>query len=101
MSSRNRNRGKALERFVAADLGGRRTAILGQEDVMVHGMAIECKERQRLPAFITKCMAQAEENARGDVAVVILHELNQGHERDIVMLRYLDFKAILKNGGTQ
>ena len=100
MSSRNRRRGKDLERFVAADLGGRRVGILGQADVELRGFSIETKERKSLPAFIVKCMAQAERNARGDAAIVVLHELNQEHGRDIVMLRYRDFRAILKQGGT-
>ncbi len=96
MSNRNRRRGKDLERHVAHDLGGRRVGILGHEDVMAHGFAIETKERQTLPAFIIKCMAQAESNARGDAAVVILHELGKSHGLDVVMLRYRDFRALIK-----
>jgi hypothetical protein len=93
--SRNRNRGKALERYVAKDLGGRRVGILGQEDVSAHGFSIECKERNALPRFLVDCMNQAERNARGDVAVVVLHELQSDHGLDYVILRYKHFREIL------
>lgn len=96
MSSKNRRRGKELEKFVAKDLGGRRVGILGQEDVILHrGISAECKERQKLPMFIHRCMAQAEGNAPGETAIVILHELGKEHDADIVMIRYKNFKEIL------
>lgn len=97
MSSLNRRRGKDLERFIAKDLGGRRVGILGHEDVRLHrGLSVECKERQRLPVFIYNCMAQAERNADGDTAMVVLHECGADHGKDIVMMRYAEFKAILE-----
>ena len=96
MSNRNRNRGKSLERWVAKDLGGRRTGILGAEDVMVNGMAFECKERAALPRFLVDSMIQAERNAKGDMAIVILHELSKDHGLDYVLLRYKNFKDILE-----
>ncbi len=84
-----------MERFVAQDLKGRRVGILGSEDVLWRGIAIECKERKRLPAFLTRCMAQAESHAEGGTAMVGLHELGQGHERDLVVLRYGEFKKMM------
>jgi hypothetical protein len=97
MSNKNRQRGKSLERFIAKDLGGRRVGILGQEDVILHrGISCECKERVKLPMFIHRCMAQAEGNAKGETAIVILHELGKEHEQDFVLCRYKDFKAILE-----
>lgn len=100
MSNKNRQRGKSLERFIARDLGGRRVGILGQEDVILHcGIAVETKERKKLPAFIHNCMSQAERNAKGDTAIVVLHELGKEHGDDIVLCRYKDFKAILEKEG--
>jgi len=101
MSNRNRRRGKDLERFIAKDLDGRRVGILGQEDVILHrGISCECKERAKLPMFIHSCMAQAERNAKGDTAIVVLHELGKEHGGDVVMIRLKDFKAILKKEET-
>ena len=101
MSKFNRQRGKSLERFIAKDLGGRRVGILGQEDVILHqGIAVECKERAKLPVFIHRCMDQAEGNAPGEAAIVILHELGKEHEQDIIMCRYKVFKAILEKEET-
>jgi hypothetical protein len=48
--------------------------------------------------FIHNCMAQAERNAKGDTAIVVLHELNKEHEQDIVLCRYKDFKALIGEG---
>ena len=98
MSSRKRQRGKDLERFVASDLGGRRVGILGQEDVLWRGIAVECKERDEkgFPKSIRDWMAQAEENAKGATAIVILHKLGSNHDEDIVMSRYKDFKSFME-----
>ena len=96
MSNLNRRRGKDLERYVAKDLGGRRVGILGQEDVIIHrGLSCECKERKKLPVFITGCLEQAERNADGETAFVVLHELGKDHDQDIVLCRYKDWKSIL------
>jgi hypothetical protein len=97
---KNRRRGKDLERFLAKDLGGRRVGILGQEDVTTDRFSIECKEREAYPAFLEQSMAQAIRNSlSGDkIPVFILHRLNQGHDTDLVMMRYGDWKNLI-NGG--
>ena len=95
MSKRNRQRGKKYERWVANDLGGRRVGLLGMEDVVTSIYAIECKERQKLPAFIKNVMAQAKANCPDDkLPLVCLHELNTSHQSDVVMMEYSVFKTI-------
>lgn len=95
MSKKNRERGKRYERFIASDLGGRRVGILGDEDVSLEGISAECKERQKLPEFIKKCMAQALTNCADDkMPVVFLHEHNTLHSDDVVMMPYLAFKEL-------
>ena len=100
MSSKNRQRGKSLERWIAKDLNGERIGILGKEDVVIHHgcFSLEVKERKTLPVFIWKSMAQAQRNAakRGYRPGVVLHELGKEHEQDIVLCRYKDFKEILE-----
>jgi hypothetical protein len=100
MSSKNRARGKSLERFIAKDLGGERIGILGKEDVVVHHgcFSLETKERKVIPVFIWKSMEQAERNAakRGYRPGVVLHRLGQDHGKDIVILKYEDFKSLIK-----
>jgi len=100
MSNKNRQRGKSLERFIAKDLGGRRVGILGQEDVILHhgAFSLEVKERKKLPVFIWNCMAQADRNAQrnGNRPGVVLHELGDDHDKDTVMIRYRDFKALIE-----
>ena len=93
--SKNRNRGKALERFIAKDLGGRRVGILGKADVELPGMILECKERKRLPRFIAHCFEQVEKYESKLRRGVVLHELGQEHDEDIVMVRLKHFREIL------
>lgn len=88
-----RRRGKQYERFIALDLGGRRIGLLGQEDVQFELISAECKEREKLPAFLKKCLAQAVDNCEEDkLPVVFLHEHNVSHEFDIVVMFYVDWK---------
>ena len=60
--------------------------------------SLECKERKKLPVFIWDCMAQADRNAQrnGNRPGVVLHELGKDHDEDIVMIRYSDFRKMLK-----
>jgi len=96
--SKNRRRGKDLERWVASDLGGRRVGILGSEDVSTPRFALECKERKKLPQFIKKTMAQAKANTPdGKFAAVVLHELNSSHEKDIVLMEYTTFRMLVED----
>jgi hypothetical protein len=93
--SKNRQRGKSYERWLAADLDGRRVGILCREDVLTRRFAIEAKERQRLPAFLKKTMAQAKANCPDDkLALVMLHELHSNHDHDLVIMEYSTFKTI-------
>jgi len=97
--NKNRRRGKDFERFIAADLGGRRTGILGHEDVIIPlcntECLAECKERKKLPKFITDCLSQAKRNCPDDkLSAIFLHELNQSHVNDIVIMKYSDWKRI-------
>jgi len=101
MSTKSRRRGKDLERWVAKYFGGRRVGILGQEDVRLNwGCSVEAKERKKLPTFIYKAMAQAERNAGGDMAWVVLHQLGDEYENGLVIMRCKDAKAILKKEAT-
>lgn len=93
MSRKNRQRGKSLERFIAKDLGGRRVGLLGMVDVEAGDYSIETKERKKMPKFIMDSMLQATKNKiGGKLPIVILHELNQSHEKDIVVMWYKNFK---------
>lgn len=96
--SKNRDRGKSYERWIAQDLGGRRIGLLGMEDVILPSppLSIECKEREKLPRFILKCLSQAKANCPDDkMAVVCLHELNKSHAGDVVLMEYPVFKTLI------
>lgn len=94
----NRRRGKDLERFLAKDLKGRRLGLLGMEDVILgDDYAIECKEREKLPVFLRKCMAQACANCNNKTPIVVLHQLGDHHADDLVIMRYSDWKLLIAN----
>jgi hypothetical protein len=96
--SKNRDRGKSYERWIAQDLGGRRVGILGQHDVEITSppIAVECKERQRMPTFMRKTMQQAIDNCPDDkLPIAIVHELNMDHGKDIVLCQYNTFRLLI------
>ena len=98
--SKNRRRGKDLERFIARDAGGIRLGVMGKVDVLTDRFAIECKEREKFPAIIEHGFGQALRNSLQSkrIPILILHKLNQGHELDLVMMQYQDWKDLI-NGG--
>jgi hypothetical protein len=90
---------KRTERKMAARLGGRRVPITGRSrgstpDVNHEWLAIECKPRQSLPEWLHSAMAQAVASVRGQqLPVVVLHETDQRHQNDYVVIKLSDFAA--------
>lgn len=95
MSKKNRNRGKALEKFVAKLFGGERLGLLGSEDVRLSHFSVECKERERLPVSIKKWYAQATVHADERIPMVYMHELNRPHGEDLIIIRANDIKGYI------
>ena len=84
---------KAVERRTAAALGGRRLGATGaaNPDVLAPGLAIECKHRQRLPAWLVGALKQIREQAQpGELGLVVLHE--SGAHDSLVVLSLADFR---------
>jgi len=94
--SNNRRRGKNLERYVAREFGGRRTAILGGEDVELKRFSVECKERETPMKTLDKWMAQVAANSRGKVPMVYFHVCNRLHKDDYVIFRAEDIQPIIQ-----
>jgi len=89
---------KATERVIARRLGGQRLGAVGiaGPDVVTDSLAIEVKQRKRLPAWLSGAMEQAVGAASGErIPVVILHQTGQRHDADLVVIRLLDFQARL------
>jgi hypothetical protein len=83
---------KAVERRTAAMLGGRRLGATGaaNEDVTAPGMAIECKHRETLPAWLTDALAKVRAQAGRDrLGLVVLHE--KGRRDSLVCMALSDF----------
>ena len=85
---------KAHERRMAKRFGGVRNSNRGEgaEDVDPGWADIECKERAKLPAWLERAMAQAENAAsEGQLPLVVLHRKGQRSDNDLVVLRLGDF----------
>jgi len=91
--SKQRQRGNALERYIAKRLGGTRVGHYGGEDVKHDWLSIECKERP-LPLWLRYAVDQARRHATADkLAIAVLHGLNRPHDEDLVVMRLADFES--------
>lgn len=91
--SKNRDRGKRFERKVAERLGGKRTGVLGGEDVMHPIYSIECKSREVMPKWFSKFWEQTMANCEEDkVPLLVIHLTNQRHDEDWVVMKLKDFE---------
>jgi len=90
-------RWKATERKIAALLGGRRVPVSGrgrgdQPDIAHPWLAIECKDRATLPAWLLDALDQAEASASAEqLPVAVLHRAGDRHDHALVVLRLADF----------
>ncbi len=88
----NRRRGKDAERAVAGRLNGRRTGVLGGEDISHPLLSIEVKSRSCFAG--EKFMEQAKRNSNGKIPAVIVHITGRPHGSDLVMLELRDFEDL-------
>lgn len=94
-SGKNRRRGKDTERALAQRLGGKRVGILQGEDIEHPTFSIECKEREKLPVFLTKAYQQAVNNCpEWKIPIVVLHQLSNKHDDDLVIIKLREFEAL-------
>ena len=85
---------KQHERRTAAALGGHRLGATGtaNPDVLAPGLAVECKHRQRLPAWLVDALKRIREQAGSErLGLLVLHE--SGAHDSIVCLSLADFAA--------
>lgn len=90
---------KRIEREIARILGGRRIPVSGRArgdvaDIEHEWLAIECKHRRTLPAWLLSALDQAEAAARPDqLAIVVLHGRGQRYKDSLVLCRLGDFRT--------
>lgn len=99
---------KRCERAIAARLGGQRVGNRGTAapDVVTDWLAIECKARRSLPAWLKRAVAQARAAAGEDrLPLVVLHETGTRHDCDLVILTLRDFEQwfgdVIPGGGME
>lgn len=86
---------KSSERKIATLLGGTRAGPVGRRgpDVLHPHLAIEVKERRRLPSWLLEAMAQAVFGApAGKLPMVILHRAGDRYEDAMVIVRMKDWR---------
>lgn len=94
--SRNRERGKDSEREVAKLFNGKRVGILGDEDIAHPNFSIEVKSRKKFVA--KRWMKQAEKNNKENkIPLVVVHEANTPHKKDLVIINIRDFLKLEEN----
>ena len=93
---------KQAERRVAELLGGKRVPVSGRTrgdcpDVEHPTLSIECKSRQKLPAWIEHAMKQAEASAKnGQMPIAVLHQDGRKYRDSFIVCRLSDFAGCLK-----
>lgn len=92
-----RHSGKAAEKRVANDMGGKRIGVLGMDDVRVPpkdglGISFEVKTRKKLPASIKRWFKQAELNIhKSNIPVLVMKEKETKWKDAFIMLKYEHF----------
>lgn len=95
---------KRTERAIAGRLGGVRVPVSGRSrgdapDVAHPRLAIECKHRRSLPAWLREAMAQAHAAAGPDeIPVAILHEHGRRHADNLCLVRLVDLCRLIEEG---
>jgi len=86
---------KASERKISRLLGGQRAGAVGREgpDVIHPHLAVEVKERRKLPAWLLSAVEQAIMGAPKDkLPMVVLHRAGDRYEDALVVVRLRDWQ---------
>lgn len=92
---------KAVERAIAALLGGVRVPVTGRgrgsaPDIAHPCLALEVKHRRSIPAWIHDAVAQARAANDGTKAnVVILHQFRRPYEESYVLMPLADLRELI------
>lgn len=103
MSKQHKRTWQRHEQRVAEALGTQRTGNQGAATADVvsadGALVVECKSWQRLPVAVVGALEQAERAAGdGRLAVAVLHQVGQRSDKDLVVLRWVDFRKWLGVG---
>ena len=90
----NKRRGRAFQSKIAKSVGGKNVGTLGGEDVEHPVYSIEAKSLKKYRG--ETIMLQCEANCpKGKIPVAIVHINGKRHEKDIVHMRFSDWKKLL------
>lgn len=97
-ASRNRDRGKDLEKAMAKIFNGKRMGVLGGEDIFHPIFSIECKSKVKFSA--RKIMEQCKRNNKDSkIPLCVIHEPTKMYMDSLVMLDLDDFLKLIDNFG--
>lgn len=88
---------KAVERWVARQLGGKRGGPLNKADVLHDTWAPEVKHRKRFPKWLMGAMEQAVEHSDEQTPVVILFEKYKNRDEALVIMQWRDWIELVED----
>lgn len=95
VARKNRKRGKRVQKKVNDRLGADNVGTLGGEDGKNSKFSVEVKGLKKFVG--EKYMLQAENNnVRKVIPIVVVHIVGSKYENDLVMIRFKDFKKLVK-----
>jgi len=87
-------RWKAIELEVCRVFGGKRSGPTGKDGpdcIHTEPFAVQVKHRDNVPKWLTDAMAQAERDAGGDLATLVLHRKGDAVRDSLVIFRLRGF----------
>jgi len=87
---------KKFERRIAIQIEGRRTGILGGEDIEHPIFSGECKLLQELPKWLRDVYGQAVRNcSKGKIPFACVKQKGKNDKNALVILNFMDFKELI------
>ena len=88
---------KDFEKRISIELGGRRTGILGGEDVEHPILSGECKLLKSLPKWLIDLWGQTKSNCPAKkIPFACIKQKGLNDKNALVILRFQDFKNLMK-----
>ncbi len=89
---------KSWERRVSRGIGGRRTGILGGEDVEHEKWSVECKLLESVPKWLTSLWEQTTSNCpAGKTPLAVVKVKNSLDKDAFVVISWGTFRELIKN----
>ncbi len=100
IASKNRQRGKRIEKRIAKILGGKRVGLFGMEDIEMDKYSVECKLRKKFAGLAWLEQAERNNTSKNKASICTVQIPNMKDDNIIVMMRMKKFKELHSSRGT-